>query len=973
MRKLLSFLLVMVISMTAIFALVPPIEASAASGQDFTNNSTMIAKIDRALTFYKPGSYFSKNGNQCGSCHNKGICVNNASPCNCLRYLKIDGKTVDLRAVQCMGYAHYFQYMLFGDFGFTDASKQKFTKIAGSQSSLNANSAKEYFEKYKEIIHPGTHIRVRGDAHSLILLDIDYGKGTITYIDANYDLHCRVNNIQTYTWQDFASKHKSVTHMWVYTKYYTEFPNCACKSFTSLGVCTECGKTYDWQSTFSTADAGTYKVSKDFTPRTDAPYDAATKASTTLKKGTTVKVNGSYTNAFGNKWYKFTYDSGKVGYVLHSYLELVSYNTLNVTCAGFTPAENESLPLGKGYPVWGTVSSNYPLKKVVAKLDGKEYATWTASNDNTTSFAINPTDINNKLKFGSLSAGKHTVTLIATDVHGRTQTFLTRNFNMVSTSCSHSYSSTYSKDANNHWKVCSKCGSTASVEAHTYTNDCDTSCNTCGATRSVSHNYEYAWDQTSGGDFNPSPQHYKECTKCGDKKDYENHTWELMLATNGQYMTLQTLHIYECSVCGKSKNEYHIYDNACDMDCSVCGRNDRPNVTHSFGTSYSNNANGHWHNCSICGEKDSVESHAYSNNCDATCNTCGYIRSTTHTYSNDCDTTCNVCGATRSTTHIYSNGCDLTCNICGASRGATSHEYDNACDTSCNICGETRTTNHKYSNVCDTSCDVCGAVRSVPDHVFDHGCDTSCNNCGYSRPTNHRYDNNCDSSCNVCGATRTVSHTYSSSYSSDANNHWRVCSSCGYKGYVENHIPGSAATETSPQKCLACGYVINKALGHTHQIGSSYEKDSYQHWHECSDKNCGARLNVEDHVFDDGSVTKDPTTTEKGEMTYVCTICGVEKYEDIDVLPEDPIEPGNPVQPDNPIDPDDSVDIDDGENHEKENGGFDTTTVLIISVAVASVAILFTALVMKRRPSKDIVSSEKETKVEQRESNEDDQ
>ena len=53
--------------------------------------------------------------------------------------------------------------------------------------------------------------------------------------------------------------------------------------------------------------AGTYTVSKEFTPRTNAPYNDATKASTTIKKNSKVAVIGVYTNAYNNKWYKFTY------------------------------------------------------------------------------------------------------------------------------------------------------------------------------------------------------------------------------------------------------------------------------------------------------------------------------------------------------------------------------------------------------------------------------------------------------------------------------------------------------------------------------------------------------------------------------------------------------------------------------------------------------------------------------------------
>jgi hypothetical protein len=53
------------------------------------------------------------------------------------------------------------------------------------------------------------------------------------------------------------------------------------------------------------------------------------------------------------------------------------------------------------------------------------------------------------------------------------------------------------------------------------------------------------------------------------------------------------------------------------------------------------------------------------------------------------------------------------------------------------------------------------------------------------------------------------------------------------------------------------------------------------HWKECS---CGYKTQAEDHKWDDGTVTKEPTTTEKGEKTYKCTVCDFAKKEDIAML-----------------------------------------------------------------------------------------
>ena len=464
MKKLLSFLLVMVISVMAIIALVPPVEASAAHSVVMTADEFigyLQYVVDRGDSKYGSGNQYSV-GKYDG------------------KYIYFDCWGLGESIICTKGQIVYNKNSSLNPWNIWDTSCGCGSKTGDwlkSQSVLSTDFTN---------ILPGEWLFKDDGNGNCYHVGYYIGNGKVieSTTDGSYNTQITTidssgrSNIRGSSWK--WTSHGKVP--WI--SYHT------CKSFEGVGVCTECGKTYDWQSTFSTAEAGTYKLVKDCTPRTDAPYSDATQASTKLKSGTTVNVLGSYINAYGSKFYKFTYNNGNnEGYAYYTFFELTNYNALNVTCTGFTPSENESLPLGQGYPVWGTVSSNYPLKKVVAKLDGSEYTTWTASNDNTTSFAINPTDINNKLKFGSLSAGKHTVTLIATDIHGRTQTFLIRSFNMVSTSCSHSYSSSYKTNANNHWKVCSKCGSSASVEAHVYSNSCDTSCNTCGYTRTITHTY----------------------------------------------------------------------------------------------------------------------------------------------------------------------------------------------------------------------------------------------------------------------------------------------------------------------------------------------------------------------------------------------------------------------------------------------------------------------------------------------------
>ncbi len=114
--------------------------------------------------------------------------------------------------------------------------------------------------------------------------------------------------------------------------------------------------------------------------------------------------------------------------------------------------------------------------------------------------------------------------------------------------------------------------------------------------------------------------------------------------------------------------------------------------------------------------------HVYDNACDADCNVCGAKREVgEHAYDNACDADCNVCGAEREVgEHAYDNACDADCNVCGAEREVGEHTYDNACDADCNVCGAEREVGeHTYDNACDADCNVCGAEREVAEHQYD--------------------------------------------------------------------------------------------------------------------------------------------------------------------------------------------------------------------------------------------------------------
>lgn len=72
---------------------------------------------------------------------------------------------------------------------------------------------------------------------------------------------------------------------------------------------------------------------------------------------------------------------------------------------------------------------------------------------------------------------------------------------------------------------------------------------------------------------------------------------------------------------------------------------------------------------------------------------------------------------------------------------------------------------------------------------------------------------------------------------------------------------------------------------HNHSYNGEWKYDNDEHWKSCE---CGAIDMMEEHVWDEGSITKEATATDKGEMLFTCNICKMTKTEDIPLLEEKP-------------------------------------------------------------------------------------
>lgn len=187
---------------------------------------------------------------------------------------------------------------------------------------------------------------------------------------------------------------------------------------------------------------------------------------------------------------------------------------------------------------------------------------------------------------------------------------------------------------------------------------------------------------------------------------------------------------------------------------------------------------------------------------------------TTHTYKNDCDTDCDICGQVREITHSYDTAwhADETghwheCAVCGDKKDIAVHapgaEPTETAAQICTICGYIIQSALGHTHNFSTEWKTDGTGHW-------HGCD-GCEEKG--KFAAHSFENDCDTDCAVCGYVRTIEHSYKTEWSVDGEKHWHECTVCGNKKDENAHIPGAEPTETAPQTCTACGYVLAPAIG----------------------------------------------------------------------------------------------------------------------------------------------------------------
>ena len=123
-------------------------------------------------------------------------------------------------------------------------------------------------------------------------------------------------------------------------------------------------------------------------------------------------------------------------------------------------------------------------------------------------------------------------------------------------------------DETGHWQACDSCDEKAEFVAHTYDQECDSTCDVCEYVREVIHTPEENW-------YSDGDKHWHICSVCGEDTDKENHEADL------------TVEKPICDVCGAEVK--HIHDYSAD---------------------WTNDDSRHWHECS-CGAKHQTGLHKW--------------------------------------------------------------------------------------------------------------------------------------------------------------------------------------------------------------------------------------------------------------------------------------------------------------------------------------------------------------------------
>lgn len=502
------------------------------------------------------------------------------------------------------------------------------------------------------------------------------------------------------------------------------------------------------------------------------------------------------------------------------------------------------------------------------------------------------------------------------------------------THADHDFASEWSKDDSNHWHKCQTDGCTEKRDFAEHTPDHDGHatekypilCKVCGYKMEEQLSHTHIYDQETATDTYKKSDatctlkatYYKSCA-CGEKgtetfaygelapHSYTDAAIKAEALKSAGTCKDEAVYYYSCSVCGvversndhtfadkkdaanhaggteikgKSEADHKTQTNGYtgDIYCLGCNVKLSSGTTvlprpHMESTEWQHSETEHWKICAVDGCGVILEStkavHRYDSDDDADCNICGYVRTSVHTCGNatpvsghapSCTTDgwkdyyqCS-CGKLYTTTDCTTPINDLVAWKSGAGKlAASGHEF----------------TVQKYDDTQHwMKCFHCDATGAKEEHT---GGTATCQ---------------AKAVCAVCGQPYGgyAAHDFDTSTwgYKDADGHAHLCQTggCTVHDTIIGHTSGSAATETTPETCTECGYVIHAVLGHTHnwalvaEVPATCIRTGTAAHYQCS--GCSQLATGADGVYtitDDTALVlpKDPTNHDSEATTWVKT------------------------------------------------------------------------------------------------------
>ncbi len=754
------------------------------------------------------------------TCHGRGTC-GYASDCRCNGYIYNGSEW----AWQCMGFAYRLQQLVYGGDPYNWSANTDYT-------SAMAN------------LKPGDVVRYSNHSIFITYVSGDY----IEYADCNSDGHCKIR------WGAHDKTKSSLQSTFRYAKHAP----------TTL----EGGTVVQESCTCSTSYAGTYKCTTSSLPLTiRSGHGTSFSSIGTILSGATVTV----TKANGT-WAHVTYN-GISGYASMEYLAkpYVSDGSYPVPFNSYPLSDDQhaadayDAPGGNhiGY-IYGTdyctikavYSNGYCLVNCPWEGSTKDVYAYTGAFLNTAyspvtktaeAYATTYIRLSSSTTLGWIDPGD-TIVVVDDTQSGRTQIIYPNSYGTHS---------------------CAWVEKSALVHTHTAgaaaTCTSPQVCTTCDAiiVNATGHSAGAAATCTS-------PQ---TCTKCGTVlNDEKGHT----PGTAATCTTAQT-----CTTCGVTINAKLGHSMqaiaAKASTCEVQGNNAYYKCTRC--NKYYKDANGTTVT-TVAAETLALASCTWNSGTVTTQPTCTGTGIKTYT--------CTVCGKTKTET-VAAKG-----HTPGAAATCTTAQ-------TCTTCGVT--INAKLGH----SMQAIAAKAST--------CEVQGNNAYYKCTRCNKYYKDANGTTVTTVAAETLPLA-SCTWNSGTVTTQPTCTGTGIKTYTctvcgktktetvaaKGHSAGAAATCTTAQTCTTCGVTINAKLGHSMQAiaakASTCEVQGNNAYYKCTRCNkyykdangttvttvAAETLPLITCSWDNGVVTKEPTTSETGIKTYTCTVCGKTKTEIIPKL-----------------------------------------------------------------------------------------